>query len=169
MTVVHQEVGAVLFRRDRILARLAENLERLDAELHAARRATFFAHGSGDAHRRLLRRRIRRRPRLVVHFLLEHDALQVPAAVANDRKLQLPRGALVVQPADDADLFSDMLRQFFDANSGHKGGGLYAEAAGTFTLSDCGTIVITSGVFIVTTSPSMPRWRWGLEDWTLIC
>src|SRR5947209_14021026 len=38
---------------------------------------------------------------------------------------------------------------------------------GTLTLSDCGTIVITSGVFIVTTSPSMPRWRRGLDDWIL--
>jgi hypothetical protein len=30
---------------------------------------------------------------------------------------------------------------------------------GTLTLNDCGTIVIVRGVFIVTTSPSMPRWR----------
>src|SRR4051795_909478 len=166
MTVVHQEVGAVLFRRNRILRRGPEDLERFDTKLDAAGRTSFFPHRAGDAHRRFLRRRIRRRPRLLGHFLLEDDALQVSAAIPHDRKLQLPRRTLVVQPPIDGDLFADMLRQILDPNSAHKGGGLYAEVAlGTFTLRLCGTIVITSGVSIVTTSPSMPRWRWRLEDW----
>src|SRR4051794_18723516 len=166
MAVVHQKVGAVLLRRNRILRRGPEDFEGLDAELDAAGRTSLFSHRAGNTHRSFLRRRIRRRPRLLSHFLLEDDALQIPAAIPNDRKLQLPRGALVVQPPIDGDLFAHMLRQILDPNSAHKGGGLYAEVAlGTFTLRLCGTIVITRGVSIVTTSPSMPRWRWGLEDW----
>src|SRR3954453_23033882 len=125
MAVVHQKVGAVLLRRNRILRRRAEDFEGLDAELDAAGRASLFPDGAGDAHRRFLRRRIRRRPRFLGHFLLEDDALQIPAAIPHDRKLQLPRRTLVVQPPIDGDLFADMLRQILDPNSAHKGGGLY--------------------------------------------
>ena len=64
----------------------------------------------GDLNGRLLRGPIGVVPRLLGDFLLRDDALHEPAAVPNDRKLQLPRGALVVQPAVDRDLLANVLR-----------------------------------------------------------
>src|SRR5205814_4994780 len=109
---------------------------------------------------------------------LEDHALQIAAPVANDRKLQLSRRALVVKPAVEGDLLTDVLWKVLDA-SVHKGCGLYRRDAGapltrrfapssprfagrgvskkvhhsrgTFTNSDFGTIVITSGGVIDST------------------
>ena len=197
MAEVHEKRRAVLLRRDRIVLGELNDLEGLDAELHAAGRARLAAHCAGDAHRRLLRDLLHRLPRLVGDFFLEDDALEIAAAVANDRKLQLPRSALVVEPAVDHDLLADVPRELLDADrwchraADYKRSPLvvrrFAPAVGrnwnqstangqrstangvqrgTRTRSDCGTIVTTSGVDMVATSPSMPRRTCGFEDCT---
>jgi len=135
--VVHQEVGAVLLGRDRIVGGGSEDLDRLHAELHSARRPTLGANRAGDANGRFLRHLIGRFPRLFADFFLENDALQITAAIADDRKNQLAGGSLVVQPPIDGDLFSDMLRKLFDSNVGHKGWRLYADGrVGNFRAGD---------------------------------
>src|SRR5207249_3802721 len=115
MANVHQERGAMLLRRNWIVLRERDDLERFDSQLDSARCASFRADASGDAHRRFLRRLLDRAPSLFVDFLLHDDALQITAAIANNRKLQLASCALVVQPAADGDLLADAVRKVFDA------------------------------------------------------
>ena len=56
MAAVQQEVDAVLLRRDRVVVRLGDDLERRDVDLVPARRARVGADGAGDDDRGLLRR-----------------------------------------------------------------------------------------------------------------
>src|SRR2546430_17651982 len=74
------------------------------------------AHRAGHAHARLLRDLFDRFPGLFRDFFLEDHALQVTAPVADDRKLQLARRALVVQPPIDGDFLD---RKSTRLNSSH--------------------------------------------------
>src|ERR1700737_1236358 len=99
MAEVHQERRAVLLRRDRIFGSRRQHLERLAAELPAPRRALLLAHRPGYADGRFLSHVFDRLPRLFADILPEDDALQIAAAVADDRKLEPSRAALVVAQA----------------------------------------------------------------------
>ena len=113
----------MLFRRDRIVLSELEGLERFDTQLDSARRALFGPNTSGYPHGRFLRDFFDGAPRLFADFFFRHDALQISAPIADDRKLQLTGRPFVVQPAVDGDLLADMLRKVLDARR-HKRNGL---------------------------------------------
>src|SRR4029077_1294029 len=109
MADVHEERGAVLLRTDGVVVGGRYDLERLHAELDAALRARLRAHDADDFDGGFLADALDRVPGGFVDFFPDDNALQVAAAVANDRKLDLPRGALVVQPAVDDDALPDVV------------------------------------------------------------
>src|SRR5439155_26813317 len=108
-------------RTDGVVLGGRRNIKKKHAELDAALRARLRAHDADDFDGGFLTDALDRVPRGLVDFLLHDDALQVAAAVANDRKLDLPQVTLVVQPAVDDDALPDVVRKFLDA---HKERGL---------------------------------------------
>ena len=95
---VEQVVDAVLLRRDRVVVRLADDLEALDVDLVAARRPLVGARRAGDDDRRFLRQVIGRLEQLVADRGLRHHRLDEAGAVAEDQEMDLAARAAVVQP-----------------------------------------------------------------------
>src|ERR1039457_6589669 len=111
MTVVQQEIHAVLFELNRIGSVIRDalhHLDRRDLNFEPAWRALIGVNSSRDDHARLLRQAVQRieRRRLV---LLRYDALDRSGTVAKDREEQLPGLAQVVQPPAQRDFLPIML------------------------------------------------------------
>jgi hypothetical protein len=119
MPAIHQEVDAVLLRRDRIVLRLRDDFERRDVDFVAARRARVGARGAVDDDRAFLREVVRLRERLVADRLLRHDALDEARAVAHGEEVDLAAGAPAVQPPAQPDRLSLVFRDVFDVRVRH--------------------------------------------------
>src|SRR5207245_6713480 len=110
---VEQIVDAVLLRRDGEVVRLADDLQRLDVDFVAARRALVGARGAGDDDGGFLREMIGRLEQLVADRRLRHHALNEPGAVAENQEMDLAARAAVVKPPLDGDLFALVLPDVF--------------------------------------------------------
>ena len=116
---IHQVVDAVLLRRDRVVVRLAVDLEAGDVDLVAALGARVGAHRAGHRERRLLRQVVGARERLVADGRLRHDRLDEAGAVADDQEVDLAARPAVVQPAVDGDLLAFVLGDVCDIGAHH--------------------------------------------------
>ena len=104
MTVVEQEVDAVLLGLNRIVDRTRPNhCEPGHADLESARRARFGAHFAGDVHRRLGRQLLETLPDLGRELRLHEHRLHDPRAVADHGERNLSRGPNVRDPAANGD------------------------------------------------------------------
>ena len=106
MTVLLQEVDAVLLERDGVGVGLGHALHDLDVfhvELEAARRALVRTHFPGDDHRRFLGQAFERCEDFRRNALDMRHALDRSGAVAKDGKQQLAAFAQVVEPAAQGD------------------------------------------------------------------
>ena len=121
---VHEEVDAVLLRRDRVVLRLAQDLDGRRRHLVPARGALVLAHGSGDPERAFLGRALGGIPHFGRDIGARHDALEVPGSVADDEELDLSRGALVVEPPLHRRRGAGLLANPGDRGRFHKGPGL---------------------------------------------
>ncbi len=124
MPLPHQEIDAVLLGRDRVVLRGPQDLDSRGRHLEAARRPLVLPDRAGDAQRALLRRPLGGLPDLGRDVGPGHDRLDVPGAVAHDQELDLPRGALVEQPALDGRGLAVLLPDVPDRRCCHKGRGL---------------------------------------------
>ncbi len=116
---VEQEVDAVLLRRDRVVVRGADDLEPLDVDLVAARRALVGARGAGDDDRGFLRQVIGGLEQLLADRRLRHHRLDEAGAVADGEEMDLAARAAVVQPPLDGDLLAFVLADVFDVDVAH--------------------------------------------------
>src|SRR6185295_14172801 len=91
-------------------------LDPRDGELVAARSAIVLAHLPRDREGGLLRELVAQIEELGTHVLHEGDALTVAGAVAQDQEADLPRGALLVDPALEAHLASLVRAELSDAD-----------------------------------------------------
>ena len=106
MPMLHQEFGAMLFRRDGIgigLRHALHDLHVRHVEFVAAGRALVGANLAFDDHARFLRQRLDRFEDLRRDGVLRHHALNHARAVAKLRKQQLPALAQVIEPAAERD------------------------------------------------------------------
>ncbi len=106
MAVLHQELGAVLLRRDRILGRQRLDPQVGDIQLVSAGGALIGAYRARHIHRRLLGQLLGRGERFVADIALEYDALDRAAAVAQLQKHQLAFFGLVINPAGQRHLLA---------------------------------------------------------------
>ena len=98
MTVVHQELGSVFLRRDRIIVDILKNLDGCDVEFNSERRACVFFYAAGDDDRAFLAQRISEIvQRLVIR--LKNNALNDARTVAELQKHKLAARTLVIKPA----------------------------------------------------------------------
>ena len=116
MAAVEQVVDAVLLRRDRVVVRRADDLEALDVDLVAARRALVGARRAGDDDRRFLRQMVGGLEQLLADRGLRHHRLDEAGAVADDQEMDLAARSAVVQPPLDGDLFAFVLADVFDVD-----------------------------------------------------
>ena len=116
VAAVEQVVDAVLLRRDRVVVRLADDLERLDVDLVAARRALVGARRAGDDDRGFLRQMIGGLEHLVADRGLRHHRLDEAGAVAERQEVDLAARPAVVQPALDGDFLALVLADVFDVD-----------------------------------------------------
>ena len=110
VAVIHQEVDAVLLRRDRIVLRFSDDLEAGDVDLVAAGRARVGAGRAGHRQRRLLRQVIGAAERLFADCRLRHDALDEAGPVAQRQEVNLAARPAVVQPAAERHGLTTWLR-----------------------------------------------------------
>ena len=89
VATVHQVVNAVLLRRDRIVVRLAVDVEGLHVELVPAFGARVRAHRPRHGQGRLLRQMVGLAEGLVANGCLRHHGLDEAGAVADDEKVDL--------------------------------------------------------------------------------
>src|ERR1019366_9728376 len=104
----HEEVDAVLLRRDRPVVAEVEDRNGRDGQLHAAGRARVCLHEPGHFERGFLRRAGRGFPHGLGHVGLRDDALEIPAPVAQDQEPDLPALPPVVEPSLEGDGPADM-------------------------------------------------------------
>src|SRR5438093_643006 len=120
MTPIQQVIDAVLFRRDRIVVRLADHFDALDVDFVSARRPRVGPRGAGDDERCLLREVIRGLEQIVAHGGLRHHALNEARAVAQDQKMDLAARSAVVQPPFDGDVFTLVLADILYVDVSHR-------------------------------------------------
>ena len=119
MPVLHQEICAVLLRRNGVGIGLRHALHHLHVrhiEFVAARRALIGANLAFDDHARFLCQRLDRLEHLWRDRILRHYSLNHARAVAKLRKQQLPALAQVIEPAAQSDRLPFMLPDFRDGS-----------------------------------------------------
>src|SRR5689334_5814919 len=148
MTVVHQEVGAVLLRRDRELAgRRAERDDLLHADLVLALALAVLLHGARHADGRLLREPRDAVERLVADVAFERDALHDAEAVAQLDERELAARTQVVDPALQRHVFADVRRELARVDRAgrcHGGPSYHARADPPHVLTAAAMIVLPS-------------------------
>src|SRR5579864_5174595 len=102
MAVLHQEVNAMLFLRDRKRIIFRDTLQDFHIayiQLVAARGTLVRAYFAGNYHARFVSKVLERVKNFRRHLVLRHNALNHAGAIAKDGKDELAAFALVVQPA----------------------------------------------------------------------
>ncbi len=129
--MLHQEVDAVFFKRNRKRVGLGNGLHYLhiaDVEFVAAGGTLIGTHFAGDDHARFLGKLLDRVEHLRRNRVLRHHALDHAGAVTKDRKQQLAALAQVVEPSADGDGLAIMLADLANGGDwrlrrGYVGGG----------------------------------------------
>src|SRR5579864_6310585 len=109
MPMLHQELDAVLIQRDgkRIVFRHAlQHLHIADVEFVASGRAFVGAHFAGDDDGGFLGKVLYRLERFGGNRALGDYSLNLPAAIAKNRKKKLPALAQVIEPSADSDFLA---------------------------------------------------------------
>src|SRR5215471_7451276 len=109
MAVIHEEIDAVLFWRNRVRVRFRHALHDfgvLDVEFEAARGARLSADLAPHHQGRLLRQILQRLEDVFRQGAFHRDALHHASAVANLRKTDFAATAKIVQPARQLDGFA---------------------------------------------------------------
>ena len=119
MPPIHQVVDAVLFRRDRVVGRAGDDLERRDVELVATGRPAVGADRALDDHGAFLREVVGFREELIADGGLRHDGLDEARAVTELQEVQLAARASVRQPAFDRDVLAVVLSDVLDVDVHH--------------------------------------------------
>ena len=119
MAPVEQVVDAVLFRRNRVIVRLADDLDALHVDLVSARRAFVGSDRAGDDDRGFLREVIGGFEQLVACGGLRHHRLDEAGAVADDQKMNFPARSPVVEPAFERDFLAFVLPDVLDVDVRH--------------------------------------------------
>ncbi len=114
MAVRHQELGAVLLGRDRVVVGDMHRLDVNHIELETARRTLVRARRTGDPHRRLLREVLRRREDIIRDVPLKDHALDHTRSIAQHHEDELALFGLVVYPAGQCHLLAHMLGDLVD-------------------------------------------------------
>ena len=123
MTMVHQEGGAMLLRRDGVLLRDVEDLEAGGMELVAERGAGVFADNARDLDAALLGEPLGALKDLLGDVVLAHDALDDGRAVAELQEVDLAARADVVDPALERDGLVFVGRNLLDVDVRHGSAG----------------------------------------------
>src|SRR5690606_17726033 len=147
---VHEELDAVLLRRDGVALGAGEQPHAVGLHLDPAHLPLVGADGAGDLEGALLRGLLGRAERGPVHGPGVDDALDDPGAVAEDEEVEALRAALVVEPPLQRDAGADVLGEGFDAGErlGHgqdgrairEGRRRYGRGAGLFSPPDPGAM-----------------------------
>ncbi len=119
--MLHEEVGAVLFRRDGIGVGFGDALDYLHVrhiEFVAAGGTFIGADFAFNDHARFLRESFDSVEHLGRYGILGHHALNDTGAVAKLREQQLPALAQVVEPAADRNRVAFVLADFCDGTDG---------------------------------------------------
>ncbi len=124
VAVIHEEVGAVLLRRDGVLAGAgADHFEGRDGELVRVGVLGVGLHLARDAQGGLLREAVGRGEGLGADVVEAHDGLHDAGAVAHLEEDQLLAGAAVVEPPLEGDGLADVLGQGANRDDGGAHGG----------------------------------------------
>ena len=119
MPAIEQKVDTVLFRRDGVIARLADDLEAVDVDLVSARRPLVGAGRAGDDDGRFLRQMVGGLEDLLAYRCLRHHGLDETAAVSEDQEMDLAARAPVVEPPFDGDVLAFVRADVFNVNVSH--------------------------------------------------
>ncbi len=124
MTMVHQELDAVLFEGDGI--RVLDRDQLLDLEVghiqFEAARSTFIrAHLAGDSQRRFLGQNAYPLKELRRNRALHHHTLNQARAVAEERKQKLAALSQVIEPPLDKNFLANVIRYASNLNRGNQG------------------------------------------------
>src|SRR5271163_2761551 len=122
MAMIHQEVDAVIFGRDRVWMLLGNVLQ--DAcvfhiEFVSTGGTLLGPNLPADNDRTLLREALQRLKDILAKLALYGDALDHGAAIADDREDNFPGLAQIVEPACDLHGLSNMLSCVGDPDSDH--------------------------------------------------
>src|SRR5947207_12873245 len=124
--MLHQELDAMLFQRDRkriILRHALKNLHIVDVELVAAGCPFIGTHSAGNNNRRFLSEVLDAFKHFGCNRSFGDDALNESAAVTEDREEQLAALAQVVQPPAYGDALPFACSDLGDGGYGRVGGG----------------------------------------------
>ncbi len=121
MAVLHQERGAVLLERDRVLGGDLDDLDLLHGQLEAARGPLVLADSAPDDNRGLLGQPVELLEEERVLLGAEGGRLDDPRAVADEEEADLARRALVVDPAADLDVLAVVGGDVLDVDPFHSG------------------------------------------------
>src|SRR5690606_31787251 len=116
------EVDPVLLERDGVLAlRRRDDLEVVDVEFDAARRAVVLARRAADLQGRLLAEPLEAVEDLLADLLLVDDRLDDPGAVAQVQEVDLALAPLLVEPPAQLDALALVACQLGDGGErGHE-------------------------------------------------
>jgi hypothetical protein len=119
MAAVEKIVDAVLFRRDGVVVRRADDLEALHVDLVSARRARVGPRRAGHHDRRLLGQMIGGLEDVLAHGGLRHHRLDEARPVAEDEEMNLAARAAVMEPPFDGDFRALVLADVLDVYVRH--------------------------------------------------
>ena len=119
MAVLHQERGAVLLERDRIVLGHLDDLELGHGQLVAARGPLVRPDLAPDDERGFLGQAVELLEEGRILLGAEGRRLDDARAVAHEEEANLARRALVIDPAADLDVLSVVSRDVFDINPFH--------------------------------------------------
>ncbi len=115
---IHEEIDAVLLRRDGVVRRRADDLERRQVEFEAPGRPRVGTDRPRHDDRRFLRQVIGLPERLLVDGGLRHDALDEAAAVADGQEVDPAARPPGVQPSPDDHALAFVPGDVFDVGEG---------------------------------------------------
>src|ERR1700677_330511 len=119
MPLVEEERYPVLFRRNRIVVRRSDHVDRLDDQLAATRRALVLAHQTRHPQRGFRRQMGGRSKRFGAHVFDRGDALADTGAIANQQEMNLPARTPIVEPSTQRYFFAAMATQSIDIDPCH--------------------------------------------------
>src|SRR6185437_6952909 len=118
--MVHQKVGAMILRGDRIRIRFGHalmNFRRGYIHLIAAWSTRLGAYSAGDGKRGFLRKSFQRLKRLLVQIILDRNALDDTGPVTQQRENDFAGFAEIVKPAGNSHGFARVPTGFGDSDS----------------------------------------------------
>src|SRR5690242_18358244 len=119
MPVFHQKPNAVLLRLNGERLGDLNDVDVLDIQLVAARRALILANGSHECQRRFLRQGRGLCKLLVADGSLADHGLDIARSIPHDEELKFAARAAMAQPSANRDVLTDVLPGILDVCEGH--------------------------------------------------